>query len=103
MTNRQIIRLYCKLRYPVGTFVDDHTRNTWCNGPYVVKKYSVFLIYENTPEDYSDWGRPKDKNDYSIYINVKNPGAESPDYHLEVTTMNSIFRYLEHKGISYGK
>lgn len=97
MTDKQFIRKYCRMAFPVGTEVHDSARNTHYNGPYVINKRTVFEIYPWTAEDYNDLGRPEDPEDYDIDILVRNPGKHTPNYNLEETTLRHIKDYFKWK------
>lgn len=96
MTDKQLIRKYCKERYPIGTEIHDSTRSTYCNGPYVINKRTVFEIYPWKAEDYNPVFLPEDPEDYYIELLVRNPSSDV-NYELEQTNMRDIRSWLKWK------
>lgn len=92
MTNRQLIRKYLKEQYPVGTEIYDSTRH---GGPYIINKRTVFHIHQWKKENYNPDFLPNNEDDYTIYINVSNPGKYAIDYSVRSETLSRIKHWLE--------
>lgn len=86
--NKTIALAYIRHRHPIGTEVYDSTRS----GSYRITKNSVFEVYSDR-----DQVAEFDERYEDYQFMVRNPGKNSPNYHIRYTPRRWVFDYFKKK------